>query len=132
MVDSADPLGRLVVDQAEVDRELIAELLADKVTIDPNATTFVFKYHVRKQLSKANVVLTALLAQKALVLLGADTSELLQPRELEACTGIRGGTLRPILKRLHDEGIIGRQSGGYMVPNHALEDVADRLHKQGD
>lgn len=131
LLESGDPLSRLVVDQAEVNRELLAELLADKVTIDPDAGTFAFKYHVRKQLGKSNVVLAALLAQKALVLLGAEVAEPLQPRDLEASTGIRGGTLRPILKKLSDERIVSRKSNGYLVPNHSLEAVTDLLGERG-
>lgn len=132
MVESVDPLSKLVVDQAEVNRELLAELLTDKVAIDPAAGTFDFKHRVRKQLSKPNVVLAALLAQKALVLLGTEVSEPLKPRDLETSTGIRGGTLRPILKKLSDEGIISRESSGYLVPNHSLEAVTDLLSEQGD
>lgn len=127
MVENADPLSRLVANQAEVNRELVAELLADKVTIDPDDGSFAFKHRVRKQLGNTNVVLTALLAQKALVLLGAEADETLKPRDLEDRTGIRGGTLRPVLKRLSDEGTISRTSTGYTIPNHALEDVADVL-----
>lgn len=132
LLESGDPLSRLVVNQAEVDRELLAQVLADKVTIDPDAGTFAFKHRVRKQLGKSNTVLTALLAQKALVLLGAELAEPLQPRDLEASTGIRGGTLRPILKKLNDEAIISRKSNGYLVPNHCLEAVTDLLSEQGD
>lgn len=132
LVESADPLSKLVVNQAEVDRELLAELLTDKVAIDPGTGTFTFKHRVRKQLSKRNIVLAALLAQKALILLGAEVAEPLKPRELEPSTGIQGGTLRPILKKLTEEGIISRKSDGYFVPNHSLEAVADLLSEQGD
>lgn len=129
MSDTADPLSRLVVDQAEVNRELVAELLADRVTIDTSDATFAFKRQVRKQLNGAGVVMTALLAQKALVLLGAEVNEALRPRELEALTGIRGGTLRPILKKLSDEGMVSRKTDGYVVPNTALEDAEYLLNK---
>lgn len=132
MVKPNDPLSRLVVDQDEVNRELLAELLADKVTIDPHGGTFAFKHRVRKELRKANVILIALLARKALVLLGAEVDETVKPRELEAHTGIRGGTLRPILKKLTDEGVVLRESGEYKVPNHSLEAVTDLLDKRGE
>lgn len=99
------------------------------MTIDTNDATFTFKRNVRKQLNGTRVVVTALLAQKALVLLGAETTEALQPRELEALTGIRGGTLRPILKKLSDDGIVSRKADGYVLPNAALEDIEDLLNE---
>src|SRR5690554_2878862 len=108
MAAPSDPLNRLVVDTAEVNRELLASLLEDKVVIDPGKGTFSFRFGVRERLGNQGVVIAALLAQKALILMGASVAEPMMPRELEATTGIKGGTLRPILKKLADARVISR------------------------
>jgi hypothetical protein len=129
MTPATDPLDRLVVDEGDINRDLLADVLADKVVVDPKAGTFAFKHRVREQLGNMNIVLTALLAQKVLALLGADVNERLQPIDLETKTGIRGGTLRPILKRLADSRTVRRETDGYFVPNYALEDIANLLRQ---
>src|SRR5690606_449181 len=84
MAAPSDPLNRLVVDTAEVNRELLASLLEDKVVIDPGKGTFSFRFGVRERLGNQGVVIAALLAQKALILMGASVAEPMMPRELEA------------------------------------------------
>ncbi len=122
-----DPLARLVVDQTEANRELLARILEDKVRLDPAAKEFSFRHQVRARLGTKKTVLTALLTRKALHLLSADVPEAVTPRDLVVMTGIRGNTLRPVLKQLADRGIAVRRDGGYFIPNYALEDVARDL-----
>lgn len=123
----SDPLARLVVDEHEVNRELLASVLAPLMTLDPTRGSFAFRIGVRDGLQHSEVILAALLARKALVLLDADVVEPVQPKELEDLTGIKGGSLRPALRRLSHEGVVRKVEGGYTVPSHSLADIANLL-----
>jgi hypothetical protein len=126
-----DPLQRLVVNQHEVDRELLATVLEPYVTIDPSHGTFAYRKGVRDSLANRERVLVALLSRKALALLGSKTQEAAQPRQLEELAGIKGGTLRPLLRQLVTSGVLWQDDRGYAVPNHSLHDIADSLSARG-
>ena len=123
-----DPLSRLVVDAAEVNRELLARLLQSKVRVDPSRGTFSFLGGLRQGVTARELVVTALLAQQAVHLLDSRHPVGLAPRDIETCTGVQGGTLRPVLKRLADHGLVRRdEAGAYSIPGYALDDVAAEL-----
>jgi len=133
MTASADPLARLVVDESEVNREFLASLLQGRVRLDPSRSTFAFQLGMRDRLSNRQLVLVALLAQKALHLLADKCPQGLRPQEIEQATGVKGNTLRPILKLLLDRKIIGQNdSKAYLVPVYAMEDAAQLLTEQGE
>jgi len=119
-----DPLNRLLADEIGVNRELLATTLEDKVRIDRNRASFTFLPGMRAQLGTRGTILTALLARKALFLLGADVVEAAEPRDIELISGVKGNTLRPALKQLADRGLVRKNDDGYVVPDFALEDVA--------
>ena len=53
------------------------------------------------------------------------------PQEIEKATGVMGGTLRPILKRLLGARLVARGDGArYLVPNHALEAVKIHIRER--
>jgi DNA-binding transcriptional ArsR family regulator len=126
MKTDADPLEGLFANRDGTNRELLAELLRDRVRLD-KAGEFNFMTGVRGRLGGPRVVLVCLLARKALALTVDGFTEGVSPRELEAVTGIAGGTLRSILKRFADRGLICRRPEGYLVPNYALENAANEL-----
>lgn len=133
MVATADPLSRLVVDEAAVDRELLATILEDKIRLDLGRGAFTFQQGVRTRLNNRHQVLVALLAQKALHLLAEQYPEALQPRELEALTGVKAGTLRPILKQFSDARMVRQDADrAYYIPGYALEDAAQLLNGRGE
>jgi hypothetical protein len=133
MAATADPLSRLVVDEAAVDRELLATVLEEKIRLDIGKGAFTFQHGVRGRLNNRQQVLVALLAQKALHLLAEKYPEALQPRELEALTGVKPGTLRPILKQFSDSRVVRQDNErAYYVPGYSLEDAARLLSERGD
>lgn len=120
-----DPLSRLVVNDAGINRELLAITLEKRIRLDLGNGTFSFLNGARSQLNSRKQVLVALLAQKALHLLKAEFSEGLRPQEIERVTGIKGGTLRPVLKMLVERQMLRNdQTAGYIVPGYAVEDTA--------
>jgi hypothetical protein len=123
-----NPLSRLVVDESVIDLELLAGTLEPIVRLDLRQGGFAFLQGVRQRLNTRQQVLVALLSQKALHLLDERLPEALRPQEIEASTGIRGGTLRPVLKRLSDGQTISQDaSKGYFVPAFAIEDAAQQV-----
>jgi hypothetical protein len=133
MAATADPLSRLVVDEAAVDRELLATVLEDKIRLDLGRGTFTFQQGVRTRLNNRHQVLVALLAQKALHLLAEQYPEALQPREIEALTGVKPGTLRPILKQFSDNRVVRQNTErAYYIPGYSLEDAARIFNERGD
>jgi len=128
MTASADPLARLVVDEAAVNRELLASLLENKIRLDLTQGSFTFQQGMRVHLNNRQRVLIALLAQKALHLLADQYAEALLPREIDAVTGVKPGTLRPILKQFADRRVIRQdEDRAYYIPGYALEDAAQLL-----
>jgi hypothetical protein len=133
MAASVNPLARLVVDEAAVDLDLLASTLEDKIRLDLKQGGFAFLQGVRARLSSRQQVLTALLSQKALHLLDAQYPEALRPQEIENVTGVKGGTLRPILKVLTDGRVIRQDANkAYYVPGYAIEDAARFLGDRGE
>ena len=129
MTDATDPLARLISDRVELNREQLASLLDRRISLHPGDAKFSFLPNTRSALGNRRTVLLALLAQKALHLLDSEIPEGTAPKGLEDTTGIRGGTLRPILKQLTDDGITRRVRGSYIVPDVVLGDVARELEK---
>ena len=88
---------------------------------------------MRDRLNSRHQVLIALLAQKALHLLSGDYPEGLRPQEIEIATGVKGGTLRPILRVLTERRLIRQDpSKLYVVPAYAIEDAGRFLNERGD
>ena len=115
-------LEDLLVDGAELDRALLSELLAAYVGIDAAATGIVPKQGWAG-LGPDAKVLVYLLARKAMVALDAVDLEIegALPKEIEESTGVKGGTLRPKLAGMKNEGVLAQDGAKrYFVPTHAV------------
>ena len=133
MTQSADPLFRLVVDEAAIDREMLAEVLETRVRLDLTRGSFTFLPGVRDRMSNRQQVVAALLATKALHLLKDELPDGLHPQDLEAVTGIKGGTLRPLLRVLVERRVVSQSAEkAYIVPGFALEEAGRFLNERGD
>lgn len=124
METETDPLRALVIDAAQVNRQLLADLLRGRVWLDPSARRFVFEQGLRQCTTLQQRILLALIARKALSLLMEnedDVQDRLTPKELETTLGEKGGSIRSAVKRLADDGLIFSSGGGYTVPAHVLD-----------
>jgi DNA-binding transcriptional ArsR family regulator len=127
MATDNDPLQRLFADHSAADRELLASILEERVSLNKGGS-FQYRPKARSGLDGGGLILVALLARKALVLSEALSIEGLSPKELETVTGLPGGTLRPLLKRFSERGLVKREEAGtYVVPDFAVSDVAQHL-----
>jgi hypothetical protein len=110
----------------------LATVLERRVRLDLRAGTFMLLE--RESSSTRALVLVALLAQQALHLLDERHPAGLAPREIELRTGVQGGTLRPILKRLADQSDVRKddETGAYSVPSYALSGIAKAIDRRDD
>ncbi|MDI6893789.1 MAG: hypothetical protein QME70_04110 [Bacillota bacterium] len=113
-------LQDLLVDPEALDRELLATILKAFVLVEKGTGTIRFT-PAWNRLPAPGKVLAYLLARKAVRALGLTEKEAVLPKQIERHTGIKGGTLRPVLKRLHDERLLDKDADGYKVPNQAIE-----------
>ena len=130
--DQDDHLNQLFADQKEIDRKLLADALADIVTFDRSTRSVRFRPGARDRLDKRATVLAVLLGQRALGLaLGDDGPEGLAPKSIGEMTGIKSGTVRPLLHDLSTDGVIVKHDGMYRVPNSMIETAVNALSQKG-
>lgn len=125
-----DPLDELFVSGKELDRELLGTVLKPFLRIDQDSLTIIPKENWHKLAAEAKIILflTARRAIKAfnLHLENEDAS----PSEIEAETGLKGNTIRPILKRLLEQKIISQPTRGrYLLPNYSIPTVKELSSK---
>ena len=128
MSREADPLMALVVDTRQISREKLAEMLKGKVLLDLQTETFLLQPEAKARSSARQAVLLSLLARKALSLLKEGLVDALSPKDLADLTGLKGNTIRPVVRRLSSEGLIVRRQEGYTIHGSALGRIAIALH----
>jgi len=117
-----NPLEKLLVSHVELDRELVATILADLVRIDKDTGEIRFTMDGAKLSNKLRI-LTYLLARKAAKALNLVPEEPISSSELTSQLGISGGSLRGQLSLLNGERLIDKREGKYFVPNYSVEQV---------
>ena len=123
-----DPLDVLLVDAQDVDRELLASVLGRWLRIS-SETGEIIPRKGWSALDARRRALLFLLARKTAVLKKvAAGPEGAGAKVVEAGTGVKGGTMRRVLRELLDERLVAQdERRGYYVPSYALEDVAALL-----
>lgn len=123
-----DPLAALVISARDVDRKRLASTLDGWARIDPEKDLIRFMPGAKEKGTIKQLILVALLGQKAIKLLNDQQEEGLRPSELAQCTGVSGSSLRPQLKALADGGIVLKNDRSkYVVPSHAFDRALSML-----
>ena len=124
---SIDPLEKLVVDDEEIDRTLLSEVLAPYVRISKKAGQPVFTPEFSR-LSEGGKILVYLLARQAATTLGLSSEgSAATPKEVSASTGVKYGTAKPTLVGLVRKGFLSSVGGEYSVPAHALLRIREAI-----
>ena len=129
-----DELENLVVSGVEMDRKIVAEILAPYVRLE-RETCGVRPNEKWDGLTNEEKIMVYLLARKAMVALGFPVeNEEAVASEVIKKTGIRAGSGYPALRSLLQQRLIEQvgKRGGYLVPNYALESVKAALRKRED
>ena len=131
MTEEGDPLMELVADTRKINRDRLKEMLLGRVWLDIDAATVHLVPEERNEKGSKEAVLLALLGQKALSLLKPEkVVDAMTPNVLEEVTGLKGNTVRPLLKRLSEEGLIVRRMEGYTIHNTALHLVGGAITRK--
>jgi len=121
------PLEDLVVSGAELDRELVATVLAPLARLDGDARRVLFLPGWDK-LNNERKILAYLVGRKAMRALEWVEEEGVLPRQVSLDTGLPGGSVRPSLGRLVDGRLVAQAGEGrYVVPNWAMNRVREVL-----
>jgi hypothetical protein len=125
-------LTDLIVNGEELDKKLVAEILAPYVRLDKD------KHTIRPtegwtQLSEEQKILVYLLARKAMVALSFDlAAEGATASEVVQDTGVKKGTAHPALRKLLVDDRLLEQSEHkrYSVPNYAIPRIKSMLSEK--
>lgn len=118
-------LDSLFVSGKEVDEGLLVQILSPFLKIHQESGAIIPDERWLKTTNEIKVILF-LVARKAITLRGLPIdNEGVFPAEIEKETGIKGASIRPVLKRLFDEKTISQaQDGRYFVPNYSLGKIS--------
>ena len=119
----ADPLEALLVSSAELNRNLLATILARWVRIDRDSGDII-PLQGWNDLRPRQRILIFLLATKAAVALDLRATEALSPTELATASGMPPGTVKRELREMLGGRLVAQDTDGrYSVPAFALEQV---------
>lgn len=112
-------LSDLVVDESELNKELLFEVLSDFIRIGKRDNSLIPQkaYHDLKSGKKIIVVLLALKAMKTLNM-REDEKE--GPTEISKLSGVKKGTVLPRVRQLEKKGLLLNEDGSYYIPNYNL------------
>ena len=121
-------LEELLIDVDELDRDLVATVLAPYVRIDRRSCGIVPLSAWDRSSTETRVMLY-LVARRAMRALGLPVErDAALPIEIARATGIPGGSVRPALQRLLKARVVAREGAmGYIVPNYAMARVREYL-----
>lgn len=124
-------LEDLIVSGRELDKKLVAEILAPYVQLDKDKCT-IRPTEGWTGLSNHQKVLIYLLAKKAMVALGFDLStEGATASEVIADTGVKSGTAHPALRKLLGNRLIDQsQDKRYFIPSYAIAQIKSLLFEK--
>ena len=120
-------LDELVVSRGELDRDLVATVLGPFVRLDGDRKGVVL-LPAWENLKNDYKILVFLVARKAMLALEWVGDDAVSPRDVTRETGLPGGSVRPGLLRLVNSRLAAHgDSGGYMIPNWAMNQVKSVL-----
>lgn len=120
-------------DSAKLSEEQIESIIAGRVKYDPQRGRIVFLPDAKNLSSEKRILLYMVALRGWEFVVGTDTPLYsAKPQKIGQDTGVRGGTARPILKNLADNGVLVSHHGSYEAPAHNLQMIADILLSDGN
>jgi hypothetical protein len=121
-----DPLGKLFYTR-EIP-EILADILEPLVRIEIDSQPPILRLtRLAKQLSSMNLILIYLLYCKVLLIKGWQITERARPQEIETALEIPGNTIRPMIQRLKDQGLVEHFGHRVHIPDGKLTIIGKRL-----
>jgi hypothetical protein len=122
-----DPLSSLVVDGVEINKKLVAEVLAPYVLLDRSSGNPILlqAFHALKIEQK---IVVYLLSRKAAISLGLRSGpEPATPKEIAATTGLNYDSVKPALSQMNKKRMAQNQNGAYLIPNEQVISIRTYL-----
>jgi hypothetical protein len=113
-----DPLTSLVVDEAELAREELADVLRPYLRFTGSGSLVMEPEFDR--ITTAQQVCCVLLALRAAHLMGLRERPGATPREIVELSGMAPGSVRPKLSRLLRDRVLAKEGDDYLVPAQAM------------
>jgi DNA-binding transcriptional ArsR family regulator len=110
------PLKELLVRSEEINERLLTDILKPYALIEESTGELIPTENF-SNLQAEGKIIVVFLYSKAKFRLGFSSSEKLKPRDVENLVGLKGNTIRPILKRLKEANLIKADEEGYWLPN---------------
>jgi hypothetical protein len=128
MASQKESLEELFVDENEVDRKLLRDLLSGYIQIGDESGRLILQEDFYSLKSKKKVVIV-LLARLAKEEVGMENSPRLSPKLISESGDIKKGTVDPAVRELNSEGIIEGEDGEYFVSRRKLQRVSSYLRQ---
>ncbi len=125
----AEALEDLVVDETEVDREQLRELLAPYVRLARGTGEPIPTAAFSKLSASGKIVVYALSRKAGRVLNLTSGPESATPKQISVATGVKNGTTKPTVVALAMKGLLISENGRYSVPNHALPRIREAIEQ---
>lgn len=110
----------LLINEEEVSESLLTETLIDYVRIGDESGSIV-PQEAYEDLTNGQKVIVVLLAQHALEGLDMADEAWLTPGEIAKRSGVKKGSVYPVVRDLDGEDIVQNDDGSYRIPTHTLE-----------
>ena len=125
-----DELESLLISGKEIDRKMVAEVLAPYLRIDKE-TLDIRPLGNWGEVKAYNKILLYLLARKAMKALGLGIEdESSSATEIMQKTGLKKGTVNPALRILFDGRVVAQdKERRYSIPNHAIEEAKNLINE---
>ena len=122
-----DPLAQLLVSESQaVNRQDLAEILLEYVTINKETKSFDFSGNFIK-LPNSDKILILLCAVKARSLILSNVEDRIAPSEIIRLEIAPEGSVKATLKNLFDSGQIKSDKKKYYLPNYKLQQIVARF-----
>lgn len=129
MTDDQQTLENLLIDEEEVSEEILHDLLTNYIRIGKQSGDLMPQDAFHDLTAKQKVVIV-LLSQRARHELEMVETEWLSPTEISQQSGVKKGTVYPVVREIDNEGLIENEDGSYRVPSHSIGRARDYI--QGD
>jgi hypothetical protein len=119
-------LDEIFIDGSEVDENLIQNILVRFIRIEKESMSLIPTPEYEK-LKEKQKVLICLLSRKAMKLRHMTTHEHMSPTEISKVSGVKKGTVRPVIRDYLNANLLRKEKDGYFIPDFALERVREVL-----
>lgn len=130
MTSEQTSLEDLLVDEEELNRDMLADILSEYIRIGQESGGL-YPRSPFADLNSYRKTAVILLAQHAKGALGLAETEWLSPSEIADASGMKKGTVYPAVRELEDRGLAENDDGSYRIPAPNLSDVQQFI-KEGD